>query len=134
MTERGYDFKYLEELKNQCAGDQRNHAYTESEKLIFENYSRFLMLYLEGKHFSNKADIGMMAEKISAFEKESAPSFQDSQCHIEFRDIWLLVKRLDSAFLPNKRPSIVQLMEALGDQRNAVRGSVTKNEHEVKIA
>ena len=90
---------------------------------------------MEGKHFSHKADIGAMARRIADFERDAAvtqPAYSVS--HQEFRDIWLLVDKLDRSFPQSKRPNIVQLLESLGDQRQAVQGTISKNEHEVKIA
>jgi hypothetical protein len=135
IRDEPYTFKHLHELMRQCAGSERHQVYSESEKLAFEHYSRCVMLYMEGKQYAGKQDIGSMARGLAEFESESAPSFQkDPQSHIEFRDIWQLVGRLDSAFPANSRPSIVDLLESLGDQRKPVMGAVGKNEHEVRLA
>ena len=59
-----YDLKYLMEVINK-QGSNKLNAFHDNQKLSFDGYSSNVMLFIEGKHFSKKSDIGSMAFKIA---------------------------------------------------------------------
>ena len=66
-----YDLKYLMEVINR-QGLNKLNSIREKQKISFNNYSRNVMLFVEGKHFSKKSDLASMANRISQFEEDQA--------------------------------------------------------------
>ena len=91
-----YDLKYLFEVVNR-QGVSNISSLRDKQMESFGGYSRNVMLFAEGKHFSKKSDLGSMANKISAFEEEQASSSQNhdwQDTHTTLRDLWVIIHRL----------------------------------------
>lgn len=129
-----YDLRYLDELiQRQLRQIPQTHDHS-SRQNIFMNYARCLMLFTEGKHFSNRVEVAMMARKLAAFEHDMAYRGQNEVSHMELHDIWAMVENLDGAISLSQRPSQVQILTSLADQRKPVHGVVCKDSLDCRIA
>ena len=64
-----------------------------------------------------------MARSIAQFEEEQASSVNTEDwfnTHKIMKDLWMIVDRLDQSFHPSQRPSPIEILIALGDQRKPV--------------
>ena len=64
-----YDLKYLKEVMHRQE-NRSNQVFREQQKLSFNRYSHDVKIFVEGKHVSNKSDIGAMAGRIAQFEED----------------------------------------------------------------
>ena len=95
-----YDLKYLMEVVNRQGVGNMN-AFRDKQMTSFSGYSRNVMLFVEGKHFSKKSDLGTMASKISQFEAEQASSSKSEgwrETHTTLRDLWSIIDKLVQSF------------------------------------
>ena len=92
------------------------------------------MLFTEGKHFSNRVEVAMMARKLAAFEHDMAYRGQDEVSHMELHDIWTMIETLDGAIPLSQRPNQVQILTSLADQRKPIQGVVSKDSLDCRIA
>ena len=98
-------------------------------------YMRNLLLFAEGKFFSNRSDIMSMARKLAGYERDAAVRVNNEEIvHWELSDIWNMIETLDGAIPESQRPSQVQILTSLGDQRIPVQGKIRKDPLECCIA
>lgn len=92
-----YNIRYLDNLiQSQC------HMFpaslrSSSHQITFTNYTRCLMLFTEGKHFSGRVDVAQMANRLAKFEKDVAYRGHEEFVHSQLSDIWELIATLDGA-------------------------------------
>jgi len=65
------------------------------------SYTRNLMLFAEGKYFSNRVDIAQMARRLAYHEQDLASKAMDGNTHWELHDIWAMIETLDGAIPPS---------------------------------
>ena len=67
-------------------------------------------------------------------EQDLGSKVSNSVIHWELFDIWKMIETLDNAIQPSERPSSVQILRSLADQRQAIAGEIVKDPLECKIA
>ena len=64
-----------------------------------------MLLFVEGKFFSNRSDISAMARKLAGYEQDAASRVDDEIMHWELSDIWTMIETLDGAIPQSQRPN-----------------------------
>ena len=81
------------------------------------------MLFVEGKIYSQEAQLGSMAQKIADFELNQANCSQSEEwyeVHRILRDEWSIMNELIDKFPEGQRPTPIEILTARGDQRKPV--------------
>ena len=130
-----YTVKLLTEMV-QHMGRQYKHVNSDIDtERSFTQYMRNLLLYVEGKNFSQQANLATMAQRLSDYEEDASFKIAGGQyVHTELRDIWSMIKMLDQAIPLDQRPSTVDVIISMADQRKAVAGVVAKDPLECRLA
>ena len=63
-----------------------------------------LLIFAEGKFFSNRTDVSILAQKLAEYERGAAVSVDGEDIHWEMCDIWNMIYTLIDAVPKSQRP------------------------------
>lgn len=93
-----YNARYLNEvMQRQEQHFPRKPSSSASQQNASLAYMRYMLLFAEGKFFSNRSDITAMARKLAGYERDAAAKVDDEIVHWELSDIWTMIETLSGA-------------------------------------
>ena len=91
-----YNARYLNDImQRQEQHFPRSPSNSASQSNASLAYMRYVLLFAEGKFFSNRSDIATMARKLAGYEHDAAARVDDEVAHWELCDIWTMIEVLD---------------------------------------
>ena len=98
-------------------------------EIAFSQYMQAFLMYAEGKYFSRRTDVCMVARILCDHENEVADKDMYYSKHLQIAKIWQIVGKLSLVFVDDKRPSPQETFSMmLGKHRSTLTSSSTQKD------